>query len=172
MKVRGIGASKHKSTEFAALLLYFLGKNDAEQLVYAALKCEIDLIKGLRANSLIGNDILSLKGIVIDINRKSALIGSCEVTITINAKQQRQFLVKKLFAGQETVVSSCSKAMISLQQVPLTDNQDFLFYLTIQANLTLYSHIVDHEISKVLSKTLLIDFCVFPDAMNWAIYLT
>lgn len=47
LKVRGIGASKHKSAEFAALLSYFPGKNNAEQLVYTALNCEIYLVKGL-----------------------------------------------------------------------------------------------------------------------------
>lgn len=87
LKVRGIGASKHESAEFAALSLYFPGKNDAGQLVYAALNCEIHLVKGLQANLLIGNDILSPEGVVIDISRKSALIRSCVVTISINAKQ-------------------------------------------------------------------------------------
>lgn len=47
LKVRGIGASKHESAEFPALSLYFPGKNDAEQLVYIALKCEIHLVDGL-----------------------------------------------------------------------------------------------------------------------------
>lgn len=34
--------------------------------------------------------------------------------------------------------------------MPLPDNRNFLFHPTIQTNLTLYTHIVDYEISKVL----------------------
>lgn len=40
--------------------------------------------------------------------------------------------------------------MISLVKLLLSDNRDFLFYLISQANLTLYSHIIDHETSKIL----------------------
>lgn len=42
--------------------------------------------------------------------------------------------------------------MVSLYQVLLSDNRDFFFYPTTQANLTFYSHIVDHETSKILIK--------------------
>lgn len=86
MKVRGIGASKHKSSEFAALSLYFPGKNNVGDLVYAALQCDIYLVEGLRANLLISNDIMSPEAMVIDLGKKTALIGICEVTIDINTK--------------------------------------------------------------------------------------
>lgn len=44
--------------------------------------------------------------------------------------------------------------MVSFYQVFLPDNQDFLFYLIVQANCTLYSHIVNHKILKVLVENL------------------
>lgn len=103
LKVRGIGAFKHKSKEFAPLLLYFLGKNNTRQLVYASLICKIQLIKDLKANLLIGNNIMSLKGFVIDIKERNVLIESCEVTVIIDTRQKRQFLIRKLLASQETV---------------------------------------------------------------------
>ena len=86
LKVRGIGASKHKSGEFAALSLYFPGRNNAGQQVYASLTCEIHLVEGLRANLLIGNDIMSPEGFVIDVKKRSVLIGSCRVTVPIDAR--------------------------------------------------------------------------------------
>lgn len=92
LTVREIGASKHKSGEFAALSLYFPGKNNTEQLVYTFLTCKTHLVKDLKANLLIGNDIISLEGFVIDVKRKSALIGSCGVTVPIDARQRGQFL--------------------------------------------------------------------------------
>ena len=86
LKVRGIGASKHESSEFAALSLYFPGKNGVGDLVYVALQCEIHLVEDFRANLLIGNDIMSPKAKAIDFGKKTALIGACGVTIDVNAK--------------------------------------------------------------------------------------
>lgn len=150
LKVREIGASKHKSGEFAALSLYFPGKNSTGQLVYASLTCEIHLVEDLKANLLIGNDIMSLEGFVIDVKGKNALIGSCGVTVPIDARQREQFLTRKLLASQETVLSPQSEAMVLLVPMPLPDDCDFLFHPTTQANLTLFTHIVNHQTSKVL----------------------
>ena len=77
---------RHKSEEFAALSLYFSGKNDAEKLVYASVRCEIHLVEGLRANLLIGNDIILPENFVIDIEKKTTLIGSCKVIIPISVR--------------------------------------------------------------------------------------
>ena len=59
LKVRSIGASKHELEKFAALLLYFPGRNNAGQQVYALLTCEIHLVEDLKANLLIANNIIS-----------------------------------------------------------------------------------------------------------------
>lgn len=89
LKVRGIRASKHKSREFAAISLYFPGKNNTGQLVYTSLTCEIHLVEDLKANLLIGNNIISPESFVIDVKGKNALIGSCGVTVPIDVKQRR-----------------------------------------------------------------------------------
>ncbi len=150
LKVRGIGASKYESGEFAALSLYFPEKNNAGQQVYASLTCEIHLVEGLRANILIGNDIMSPESFVIDVKKKSVLIGSCGVTVPIDARQRGQFLTRRLLSSHETVVPPRSEAMILLVPLPLLDDQDFLLHPATQANLTLFAHLVDHETSRVL----------------------
>ncbi len=150
LNVRGIGTSKHESAQFAALSLYFPGEDQAGQRVYASIKCELHLVDSLRANILVGNDILSPEGFVININKNHALIGSCGVTIPINTKQRGQFLSKKLLAENDGVVPPRSETMIPLLPVPLPDDRDFLFHPATQTNLTLFAHIIDHETSKVL----------------------
>lgn len=150
LKIGGIGAFKPESAEFAILSLYFPSKNNVEQLLYASVRYKIHLVDGLHANLLIENDILSPEGFIINIGKKSALIGSCAITIPVNAKQQGQFLLRRLLAGKESVIPSYSEVMISLVKVPLLDDCNFLFHLTIQPNLTLYAHILDHETSKIL----------------------
>ena len=56
LKVRGIGASKYESTQFAELSLFLPGKDNKGQKVYAFIRCELHLVKGLRANILVGNN--------------------------------------------------------------------------------------------------------------------
>ena len=150
LNVRGIGTSKHESAQFAALSLYFPGEDQAGQQVYASIRCELHLVDGLRANILVGNDILSPEGFAININKNRALIGSCGVTIPINAKQRRQFLRRKLLASDDNVVPPRSEMMIPFAPVSLSDDRDFLFHPTTQSNLTLYAHIVDHTTIKIL----------------------
>lgn len=150
LNVRGIRTSKHKSAQFAALFLYFPGKNETGQRVYASIKCELHLVNGLQANILVRNNILSSEGFMINLNKNRAFIGSYGVTIPINARQRKQFIRRKLFASDDNVVPPCSKTMIFLAPVSLPDDRDFLFHLTTQANLTFYTHIVDHTITKIL----------------------
>ncbi len=90
------------------------------------------------------------EGFVIVVKVKKALIGSCEVTIPIDVRQWGQFLARKLLTSQETVVAPYSKTMISLLLLPLPDDCDFLFHSAIQPRLTLFTHIVNYRISKVL----------------------
>lgn len=118
--------------------------------MYASIKCELHLVDGLQANILVGNDILSPEGFVININKNRVFIGSYKVTIPINAKQRGRFLRRKLLASGDNVVPPRSKTMIPLALVSLPNDRDFLFHLTTQANLTLYAHIVDHTTTKIL----------------------
>ena len=99
LKVNGIRASKHKLREFAALSLYFSKKNNAWQLVYASLTYKIHIIKDLRANLLIDNNIISPESFVIDVKKGNVLIKSCKVTVLVNARQKGQFLTKKPFTS-------------------------------------------------------------------------
>lgn len=69
------------------LSLYFPSKNNVGDLIYASLQCEIYFIEGLYANLLMSNDIVSSKAMVINLKKKTALIGACVVTIDVNAKQ-------------------------------------------------------------------------------------
>lgn len=150
LKVREIGASKHESAQFAELSLFLPGENNKGQKVYTSFKCELHLVEGLRANMLIGNNILAPENFVLNIGLGHAVVRSCGVKITMKAKQRGQFLKRKLLAENDGVVSPHFEAMIPILSVSLPDDRDFLFHPATQTNLTLYTHIVDHETTKVL----------------------
>ena len=130
LRIRGIGALRHESNQFAELSLFFPRENGEKEMVYASIKCELYPVKGFRANILIGNNILAPEGFVINIGLGHAIIGSCGVKITIRARQRGQFLRKRLFAEKDGVVPPRSEAMITLLPIPLPDNRDFLFHPT------------------------------------------
>lgn len=86
LKVKGIGASKHKSAQFTELFFFLLGENNKGQKVYASIKCELYLVNSLKANILIGNNILAPKSFILNVGLRHALVRSCGVKITIKAK--------------------------------------------------------------------------------------
>lgn len=130
LKVREIEASKHEFAQFAKLSLFFLEKNNKKRNIYTSIKCELYLIDGLKANILIGNNILTSESFVLNVGLGHALVGSCRVTITVRVKQRGQFLRKRLLAERDKVVALCSETIIPLLPMPLPDDRDFLFHPT------------------------------------------
>lgn len=63
-----------------------LGENNKGQKVYASIRCELHLVDGLRANILIGNNILAPESFVLNVGLGHALVESYGVKITIKAK--------------------------------------------------------------------------------------
>lgn len=125
-------------------------ENDRGQKVYASFKCKVYLVKGLKANTLIWNNILALEGFVFNVRLGHGIVENCKVKITIRARQRDQFLRRKFLVESNDVLSLCSEAIIPLFLVLLPDNREFLFYLVAQANLTLFAHIINRETIKVL----------------------
>ena len=152
LKVRGIETSKHESAQFAEVSLFLPGENLEGQQVYASFKCELHQVDGLRANILIGNNILAPEGFILNFKMGHAVVRSYRVTIPIKARQRGQFLKRRLLAKSDGMMPPRSETMVLLLPVLLPDDRDFLFHPTTQANLTLYTHIVDHETSKILVK--------------------
>lgn len=150
LKIREIRTSKHKSAQFAEVSFFFPGKSDKGQKVYASIRCELHLVKRLRANILIGNNILAAESFVLNVALSHALVESCGVKITIRARQRGQFLKKRLLAKKKRVLPPRSRTMVPLLLVLLPNDRDFLFYPTVQPNLTMFAHIMHHDTKKIL----------------------
>lgn len=100
------------------------------------------MVDGLRANILIGNNILALESFVLNVRLGHALLVSSEVKITIKAKQKGQFLKRKLLAEKDDIVPLHFEIMISLVRMSLPDDRNFLFHPTAQASLMLFANIM------------------------------
>lgn len=128
LKIRGIRVSKDEFAQFAELFFFLPGENNQRQKVYIFFKCKLHLVEGLRANMLIGNNILASESFVLNIGLGHAVVGSCGVKITIRARQKDQFLKRKHLAENDVVVPLRFEAIILLLSMPLPDNRNFLFH--------------------------------------------
>lgn len=79
---------------------------------------------------------------------------SYSMTISIDIRQRREYLTRKLLVSQETVFPPHSKVIVLLFLLLLLNNRNFLFYPATQANLTLVMHIVDYLTSKILTRNI------------------
>ena len=127
LKVRGIGASRHKSEKFALTALYMPGLNKEGLEVYACVQCKLHLVNGLKANMLIGNDVLCIEGFTSNLANAFAHILSSEVTIVISARNHLQFLKRNVLANTTTFISPKSEAPVNIWQIPPPNFRDFLF---------------------------------------------
>ena len=74
MEVRGIGLTSHSANQYVIIKFYLPGKDGR----IAYFQREVHLINNLKANLLMGIDILSPENIYIDPSREIATIRSCE----------------------------------------------------------------------------------------------
>lgn len=128
LNVRGIGASKHKANMFPLTALYFLGLDRKGSKVYICIKCEPHVVKGLKVNMLIGNDVFCTKGFLINLTNTFTHILKYGVNINITAKSHSQFFRRNILANTTIIVLPKSKALILFKQISLLDLHDFLFY--------------------------------------------
>lgn len=150
LKVRSIGASRHKSEECALTALYIPGFDQRGTELYVYIKYKLYLVKGLKVNMLIGNNILCTEGFTINLASIFTHILSCRVTIVISTKSHLQFLKHNVLVSAITFVSPKSEVLVNFRQISLPDSRDFLFQPFLQEHLSLYSHLLDHTSSKIL----------------------
>lgn len=149
LKVKGIGASRYKLREFALTTFYMLGLDKGGSEVYTCVQCELYLVDSLKANMLIGNDVLCTEDFTINLANASAHILSYGVIIVISARNHSQFLKRNVLANTATLIPPKSEALVNIRQIPLPDSCEFLFQPFPQEHLTLYSYLLDHTSSRI-----------------------
>lgn len=65
-------------------------------LTYLYIWQKLHVINGLRANILIGNNLLGPEGVFINIAAKTAYIKSCGITVLLNVCQEGLFIWRKI----------------------------------------------------------------------------
>ena len=83
LRVKGLNSIMHNTDEYVLVSMYLLGlkRNNNTALIYIIR--EIHLINGLKANLLMGNNIMGPKKIILDVSKNKARISSCDIIIKI-----------------------------------------------------------------------------------------
>lgn len=158
-----ISLSKHEIDKYVTIPLYLLGEKNNRAKAYACIWRKLHLVDGLKANILIGNDIIGLKRISIDISSKSVYVSSCKIKLWIEAKQQDPFIWWKVLSEANVVLPPRTKKIIPFSIPNLFTDRDLLFHpSSAPRSLTLFSHLLDHTTTRVLAQNNLDDVVQIP----------
>lgn len=155
LKIKGIRSSRHKSDEFVSMSLYFSTTDLTNCLAYTYIYQKLYIVERLKANLLISNNILAIKRVIIDLASKSAMISSCQMTISVAARPRGYLVQKKVLVNKSLTISLKSKALVQFVYSSLPDDRDFLFNPIPYSHLTPFSHIPNNSTCRVLVRNAL-----------------
>ena len=156
IRVRGLGNTMHTTDEFVTVTTYSEGELPDGSKAVAKMVMEAHLVDDLKANMLIGNDVLTAQKIKLDPGNGTMTIGSCQnlsTKIEVITKDNPGF--KRTVRSKGTVVIPA----MSTVSVPVTyrgtipEDRDFLFEPQCKQDLGhdggVYAHVVDSSLSFV-----------------------
>ena len=148
--VRGLGIIKHRINEYALILIYIYGKDDViDERVRACFIREVHIVDDLKVNILIGNDIGGSEDIIVFIGGRTAHIGSCGVTVSLEVRTIGAVVAKSVHLRKTIVISSRAELSVKIHHL-IVLNKEYLFESEEILNLTAYAHLVDASIKAVL----------------------
>ncbi len=149
LTIKNIEANIHEIKKYVNVSIYLSSKNDSTRLI--EIHREMHLVKELKVNMLIDNDILESKNIVIDVQHKMTTIRSCEnLTIEIKIHQRESFVRKKVINQFANVISSELYVKIPYKMKDLFSNRDFLFESFSEVSIFIYAHVIDARTTDVI----------------------
>ena len=145
--VRGLGANVHQTAEYVVTPLYFPG----EHAIAVTAPREVHIVDDLKANILIGMDVMVPEKIDVLASQATALIGSCDVSIPIDVRSRAgRAIAHPVHSKKSLLVPPHSQVQIPVHHACLPD-RDF-FFEPDETNLTLFAHFVDSSTSAILAK--------------------
>ncbi len=90
--VKGLRANKHATNQYAITDIYIPAKNSQGQLVTAHIRREVYLVPDLKANMLVGTNIMTPEQFVLDLHKKTAFIGSCFCEFSLDIETPQHFI--------------------------------------------------------------------------------
>lgn len=150
LKVREIESLKHESNECISMSLYFSRIELRNHPIYAHIFQKLHLVKGLKANLLVGNNILATERVIIDFANKTTIILSYQVIISVTTQSIGYPVQKKVLVDKSFTIFPETETLVQFVCSGFPNNWDFFFNPTPYGHLTLFLHIFNGSTHKVL----------------------
>ena len=146
MKVQGLGSSSHSAEDYVDLDIYFPTNHGKTVVIHR----EIHIVDDLKANILIGTDILVLERIDVLLSQRKAIIGSCEnVELDINVTTLPNQTNRLLMSNSQTTIPAYGSTIVQIRPLHgLPTDRDLLFEPDCRLA-DAYTSIVDHQLSSI-----------------------
>ena len=149
INVRGIGAHACKCTEYTSIPFYIPGEKNGKPLI-AHFTRYAYVVDNLKANMLIGVDVLAPEDMEINFRMRRLTIGSCGgISAKINLSPKLGRTKRIVLAKEPTTIPAKSfrRVQVSLRgKTPLPVDRDLLFApLNSPTNAGIQAHLVDAE---------------------------
>ena len=150
LTVRGIGDRKHVIDQYVHIHVFIRGIFQ-NQIVLLKFPIEANITEDLRANMLIGTDVLGPHQILLDIFNAKAIARTCQnatIPLRIRAKPHHT-TPRPVYNKQRVIIPPFSQARLPIKvnkQVP--EDRDSTFTPDYK-HITLYNHVVDANFSFV-----------------------
>ena len=155
IRVRGIGAREHDSSEYTELDFYIHGKKADGTPAIAHFKREVHIVDDLKAKMLIGMDIMGPEGIALDPANKRLTVGSCGIVAPLSVKSKGERVDRIMRTTALTTIPPRSTVPVSVKfrGLPIPQDRDYMFHPQSDARLGpdggFCSHIADANIAVV-----------------------
>ena len=147
--VRGLGSNTHQTSEYVVTPLCFPGK----EVTAITASREIHIVDDLKANILVGMDIMVPEQIDILASQSKASIGSCGTTVSIEMRARSGRAVSHpVHVKKSLVVPPHSQVQIPIHHHNGSLPDRNFFFEPDELNLTLYAHLVDLSTIAILAK--------------------
>ena len=150
--IRSLNTIQHKILKYVVLLCYIFEIDKNGKSVTTFIEKEFHLIKNLKVNMLINNNIIILKSIVIDTQKQQTNIRSCNVIASLKIKFKAVYALQRSIHVKKIVVLS-SRVQLIVVVHNFFDNlfidRDFFFEFD-DIEFTFYVHLVDFFIKVIL----------------------
>ena len=149
MTVKGIGSRKHNASEYVKLKMYLSDKNGT-----AVIERELHIVDDLTVRALIDIDIMKPERIVVDLGNDFMKVGACQdIEVPIVAVAKGAPISRTVYSSKRVIIPAQSNVAVPIsgsgKALDLPDDRDLLFESQTLDALSVYAHIVDHEVFKV-----------------------
>ena len=161
--MREINDNVIKNDEFVIIKIAFENVDNKEHSIKNVITTKLHVIDNFDANFLLNNDILILKNMIVNLNRRRLIMNNCEnLKISIRMKARKNFHVKCIIRIKQTYIVMFDKIVeisIIWRGRNLSNDRDLLFksncFHYLKHENDFYASIVDINFSKILVKNII-----------------